>query len=93
MQKEIVRVVGINLAIILLFALLSGMSGSSFSLNSFGMIGGLIACILTPINGILSAANFSNDNKELSKAYLLAMALCLLIGWSLCSTIGQFSLH
>jgi hypothetical protein len=58
MQKGIIRVVGINLLVILVLALCSGLSPNHFSLNAFGMIGGLVALILTPINGTLSAVNF-----------------------------------
>lgn len=89
MQKEIIRVVGANLGLIFLVAILSGIE----SFGNFAMGGSLIALLLIPINGILCIANFVNGKKEFGKAFLLATGICLLIGFALCASVGPLNGH
>jgi hypothetical protein len=83
MQNKTLLIVGSNLALILIVGLIS----------DFAIGGGLIALLLIPINGILSIANFVNGKNERGKAFLLATGLCLLIGFSLCASVGSLNGH
>jgi hypothetical protein len=89
MQNKTLVIVGSNLALILV----AGLTYSINEISNFAIVGGLVSLLLIPINGILSIANFVSGKKESGKAFLLATGLCLLIGFSLCASVGPLNLH
>jgi uncharacterized membrane protein YhaH (DUF805 family) len=80
-RKPFWVILGINIGLIVLAALISG----------GGFIGGGVAALgLFAVNLLCSLVAFIAKKKDLGKAFLLAAGLCLLLSGGLCALGGPF---
>ena len=87
------KVAGINLAILLIYTLLSNIGASSGSERGLQVVVlmALLICIHTGINFLASIVFFIQKNRVQGRNFLLSALIVLVIGFSAC--LGTASLY
>jgi hypothetical protein len=81
MQKEIFRVIGSNLVVIIFFTLVLRFTSivRGDKLDFLISSAGVTTLVLIPVNLVISLFLFAIANKKYGKAFLVAIAFCLLL--------------